>query len=42
MRGAEEKEISYPALDVPLMVLLSLPSIREATFLFRGSNRLTP
>lgn len=25
-----------------LMVLLGLPSIREATFLFRGPNRLTP
>ena len=25
-----------------LMVLLGLESIREATFLFRGPNRLTP
>jgi aspartyl-tRNA synthetase len=25
-----------------LMVLLGLDSIREATFLFRGPNRLTP
>jgi aspartyl-tRNA synthetase len=25
-----------------LMVLLGLPSIREATFLFRGPGRLTP
>ena len=25
-----------------LMVLLALESIREATFLFRGPNRLTP
>jgi len=27
---------------VTLMVLLGLYSIREATFLFRGPNRLTP
>ncbi|MER6977593.1 hypothetical protein [Streptomyces carpinensis] len=32
----------WQGLGRVLMVMLGLDSIREATFLFRGPNRLTP